>query len=1104
MKTQEKFEERYKKLNAEQKKAVDTIEGPVLVVAGPGSGKTEILSMRVAQILKETDTSPGSILCLTFTDSASINMRERLAGLIGRDAYRVGIYTFHSFCTEVIGRYPEYFFGHADFHPADEVTRREILQTLFTEMSYDNPLRSEHPEQGFVFLNGALSSFSDLKRAGLTPKEFQAIIAHNEVVMKEISPLLEDFIPERISKKEIIRFNDLVLELKKLTTSPAPFEHVHSFAHTFLYGLETALSSALENDSSTPLSEWKRKEIEKTETGFVLKDFTRLDKMKALGGLYEVYQKALFDAGYFDFDDMILEVVKALETNEVLRQMLEERFQYILVDEFQDTNDAQMRLLYALTSSEVHEGRPNIMAVGDDDQSIYRFQGAEVANMLSFATRFKNPTLVSLSKNYRSTKDILDISESVIAQSEKSLRTLLPQIEKRIVAANTNLPKGQVHFKTCHTALAEYDFIAREIQKLHEGGVAFRDIAVIGRKHASLRELVPYLHAHKVPVQYEKRQNVFEDTIVRQLVVLLRFIDSVSHTEGTIREDLLPAILSFPFWGLSRETVWEISLSAQKSRLSWLEVMKNHEQKQVKDIADFLITLGVDAQSLPVERIIDRLIGGEVASVTDSEYSDEEDKSENMEGYQSPLRAHYFSGESFNNNKAEYVSFLSALKVFIEALREYKSGGVVSLSDAVRFVDVHEKAGIELLDQSPYIESEDAVVLLTSHKAKGLEFPVVFVMTLTDDMWAGRGMPDKLPFPKNITARPNADSLDDKLRLLYVALTRAEHTLYITHYTEHASGKKALLSEFMNQHADKFVVHESGEISDLLDISRQAHLTSYTLDEKALLKDIVKDYQMPVTHLNNFLNITKGGPHLFLEQNLLRFPQAKTVASVYGTALHSAMEYVYTYYKREGMLPELSGILAKAKQEIIAGRLSPVDTRVQVERAEKALTLYVKNHGKDIDPSDLIETNFKNQGVVIGDARITGKIDKMHIEGYTVIVSDWKTGRAKDSWEVTGDEKIQLQSYARQLLFYKLLVEGSTDFNSYVVEEGRLEFLEPVKNKFVTLPLEIDGDEVNRLKMLIEVVYQKIINLDFPDVSKYSQDMKGCLEFEEDLLSGKI
>jgi len=550
--------------------------------------------------------------------------------------------------------------------------------------------------------------------------------------------------------------------------------------------------------------------------------------------------------------------------------------------------------------------------------------------------------------------------------------------------------------------------------------------------------------------------------------------------------------------------VWGISLSAQKSHLSWLEVMKNHEQKQVKDIADFLITLGVDAQSLPIERIIDRLIGGEVASATDSEYNDEEEKNEQVEGYQSPLRAYYFGDERFTRNKAEYISFLSALKVFIEALREYKGGGVVSLSDAIRFIDVHEKAGIELLDQSPYIESDDAVTLLTSHKAKGLEFPVVFVMTLTDDMWAGRGIPDKLPFPKNINARPDADSVDDKLRLLYVALTRAEHTLYVTHYTEHASGKKVLLSEFMNPHADKFVVHEGADVSHLLDISGQGHTFTYSMDEKAILADLVKDYQMPVTHLNNFLNITKGGPHLFLEQNLLRFPQAKTVASVYGTALHGALEYMYTYYKREGVLPELSLILTKATQEIISGRLSPSDTRVQIERAEKALTLYIKNRGKDINPADLVETNFKNQGVVVGDARITGKIDKMHIEGNTIVVSDWKTGKAKDSWKVTGDEKIQLHGYARQLLFYKLLVEGSTDFNSYVVEEGRLEFLEPVKHTFITLPLEIDADEVKRLKKLIEVVYQKIINLDFPDVSKYSADMNGCLEFEDDLIEGRM
>ncbi|MHB1316275.1 MAG: 3'-5' exonuclease, partial [Minisyncoccota bacterium] len=980
----------------------------------------------------------------------------------------------------------------------------EILQNLFTEMSYDNPLRSEHPEQGFVFLQSALSSFSDLKRAGLTPNEFQKIIVHNEKVIKLLSPLVKEYVPERISKKEINKLEEFLEKIQKIKIPEAPLVHVQSLQHSFFRSLKDALVSYEELDSTTPLSEWKRKEIEKTPDGFVIKDFVRIDKMKALGDLYKDYQKALFDAGYFDFDDMILEVVKALENNETLRQILEERFQYILVDEFQDTNDAQMRLLYSLTSSEVHEGRPNIMAVGDDDQSIYRFQGAEVANMLSFTERFKDPSIISLSKNYRSTSYILDISESIIAQSKSSLRTLLPQIEKKIISANTNLPKGEIHFKTCSTALHEYDYIAREIKKLHESGTAYKDIAVIGRKHATLRNLVPYLHTHSVPVQYEKRQNVFHDPIVMQIITMLRFVDSLSRTDVLPEENLLPAILSFPFWGLNREMVWDISLRAHKQKISWLEVMKNHEIKKISDIGDFLVTIGTESSYEPVERIIDSLIGGEVVSAIDDEYSDEEIEKKDAVGYQSPLRNYYFNGESFSKNKSQYLTFLSALKVFIESLREYKAGSMVSVSDAVRFVDVHEKAGIELLDQSPYIESTNAVTLLTSHKAKGLEFPVVFVATLTDDMWAGRGIPDKLPFPKNITARPSADSVDDKLRLLYVALTRAQHTLYITNYNEHTTGKKVLLSEFMTPHAEKFIQYEGGEMSTLLDIERKSYVTDYTSDETALLKDIIKDYQMPVTHLNNFLNITKSGPHLFLEQNLLRFPQAKTVASVYGTAMHSALEYIYSYQKREGSLPDLSLVLKKAKQEIVEGRLGKVDTRVQIERSEKALTLYMKNHGKNIDPSDLIETNFKNQGVVVGDARITGKIDKMHIAGNTIVVSDWKTGKAKDTWDVTGDEKIQLHNYARQLLFYKLLVEGSHDFNSYSVEQGRLEFLEPVKDMFITLPLEIDGDEINRLKKLIEVVYEKIITLDFPDVSKYSQDMKGCLEFEEDLIEGKV
>jgi DNA helicase-2/ATP-dependent DNA helicase PcrA len=1101
------FEERYKKLNTEQKKAVDTIDGPVLVVAGPGSGKTEILSIRVAQILKQTDTSPSSVLCLTFTDSASINMRERLVGLIGSEAYRVGVYTFHSFCTEIIGRYPEYFFGSADFHPADEVTRLELLEGLFKDMSHDNPLRSEHPEKGFVFLRSALSAFSDLKRAGISPEDFKKVIEHNKTVLDLLKPLFTAHIPERISKKEVSELETLREKIKNLSVPPVPCAHISSL-HTELYrSLSVALEAYQTSGSSTPLSEWKRKEVEKTIQGFVPKDTERIEKNNALASLYELYQKTLFDAGYFDFDDMILQVVHALETNELLAQMLQERFQYILVDEFQDTNDAQMRLLYSLTSSLVHEGRPNIMAVGDDDQSIYRFQGAEVANMLAFTTQFREPVIISLHKNYRSTADILDISESVISQSTNSLRVLLPQIEKKIIASNTDLPKGHVHFKTCTTVLHEYMYIAEEITKLHDKGIPYKDIAIIARKHHTLQDMLPYLHRAGISVRYERRTNVFHNEIIIQLITILRFIHSLSNTTGVSQDDLLPRILSFPFWNIPRKTVWQISLSAQKDKVTWLEVMSSHEDIHIRNIADFLITLGVDSSSSPLERMLDRVIGGRVSEVVEDEYTDEsvDQITEDNTDFVSPFRTYYFGTEKFEKNKTEYIAFLSALKVFVSALREYKSGRVLSVSDAIHFVDVYEKNGIELLDQSPYIESDSAVTLLTSHKAKGLEFPIVFVVSATDDMWSGKGIPDKLPFPKNIHAKASPDSVDDKMRLLYVALTRAQHTLYVTHYREHTNGKKALVSEFLTSHHDKFVgVDTEATNTTILEI-HTLFSAPQTQDEKALLGSTLLNYQMSVTHLNNFLNVAHGGPALFLEQNLLRFPQAKTVSSVYGTALHKALQYVYVYYKHEGKLPDISLIVEKAKHAILSGRLEQVDARVQTERAEKVLTLYMEKYGAMIDPTDYIETDFKHQGVVIEGAKITGKIDKMHVTGKHIVVSDWKTGKAKESWEVSGvDEKIQLHGYARQLLFYNILVSRSTDFHDYIVEEGRLEFLEPVKGECVTLPLVFEKDQIGRLERLIEIVYKKILHLDFPDTTQYSKDLAGCLQFEDDLLSSKV
>ncbi len=1106
------FEARFEVLNDEQKKAVKNIDGPVLVIAGPGSGKTEILSLRVAEIRRETDIPAGAILCLTFTDNASLNMRERLSGLIGVDAYRVQIHTFHSFGVSIINRFPEYFFGGGEFNPADSVTQIETMSEIIKELSYDDPLRSEHPEIGFIYLNPALKAVSNLKREGLTPEEFKKIILHNSLVIEYVNPLLNEVFNDRLSKKDFPKIGKLVENIRKGINKEFPVPHFKPLNDTMADSLLIALNESEELDKTAPLSAWKSKW---TEVSFdkkrILKDTERLSRMQSLSNVYESYQNSLKFKGYYDFDDMLLETIKAIEKNTSFQMALQEEFQYILVDEFQDTNNAQMRLLRLLTSADVHEGRPNIMAVGDDDQAIYKFQGAEIANIKQFKEMFRDPFIVTLSKNYRSTQEILDLAGGVIEQGQNSLRILMPEIKKKIEAGSKNLPQGEIKYNTFHTNLHEYQFVAKEIKKRIKSGIKPKEIALISRTHQILQDIVPFLRAEGIPVEYEKQQDVFALPYIREILVVAKFINTIANKGENEADNFLPEILSFSWWGIPRKVIWDISIEAKTQNKSWLSVMQASRDEKIKTIASFLVNLGVSAKSEPLERILDLIIGSNTLQLPDSE---DEDFFENittgsveLEGFQSPFRQYYF-GKKITEHKGEYISFLSGLRVFIQTLREYKLGKVLKISDLVEMVSVYEKNKMQILDTSPFITDLNAVHLLTSHKAKGLEFEVVFVLSAVDDIWTGGSRGDILPFPKNLQIKPAGDNSDDILRLFYVAITRAKHTLYITSFKQNSKGKLVLPVEFLSHIQPELIdisQDQTGENSPLIEGFSLLSKPPFETNERAMLEKIVENYQMSVTHLNNFLDVSKGGPQVFLEQNLLRFPQAKSISGVYGSAMHSVLQRIYTYLRSEGKILEVSKALEFFNKQLVVGHLSSNDFRVQYERGEKALKLYYIERKDRFKPEYKIETDFRHQGVVLEEgslqARITGKIDKMVISGNEIVVTDFKTGKAKISWEEkSADGGIQMNNYKRQLIFYKLLVENSKEFKNYKVNQGVLEFLEPYKDALIDLPLDIEKEDVLRLAKLIQIVYQKVINLDFPDVTKYSPTLDGCIEFENDLL----
>jgi DNA helicase-2/ATP-dependent DNA helicase PcrA len=459
-----KFEERYSGLNPEQRLAVDTLDGPVMVVAGPGTGKTELLSVRVANILRKTDALPQNILCLTFTESGAFAMRERLAGLIGPEAYKVAVHTFHSFGSEVINQNGEFFYNGADFRPADELSAYHLLHEIFEKLPHDNPLAATM-NGDFVHLRQTQSTISHLKKSGLSPDELQEILGRNNAFVAWLQPKLQQVFGATISKKMLPTVHDLIAAIDTYKEESYALVTYEPLCGLFHDSLTRAVTAAEAENSTKPLTAWKKEWCEKRSDGkLTLKDEKRSKRLAAVGGVYYDYLVAMQEQGLYDFDDMILRTVHALEVFDELRLNLQEQYQYVLVDEFQDTNDAQMRIVWNLTNNPASEGRPNIMVVGDDDQAIYRFQGADISNILQFSSMYRDVTRITLKHNYRSASKILELARRTIVQAEERLEHSHDDINKQLTA-NHSANDVEVSFVSYKDQASEFSSLANSYSR---------------------------------------------------------------------------------------------------------------------------------------------------------------------------------------------------------------------------------------------------------------------------------------------------------------------------------------------------------------------------------------------------------------------------------------------------------------------------------------------------------------------------------------------------------------------------------------------------------------------------------------------------------------
>jgi len=1146
------YEEAFAGLNEAQKLAVTTTDGPVLVIAGPGTGKTQLLTTRIAHILKTTDTLPQNILCLTFTESAAQTMRTRLADMIGQAAYDVTISTYHAFGSDLIRRFPDYFTELADMQPVDDLGLDAIFREILEKLPFSNLLKFAD-----VYLPDLKTFVSDAKRALLTPAGIHELAQHNEQFLQLAQPLIGKTLDGmlRIDKKAISLFTQLAEALpeaaaKQNTQPPAGIEPL---SQLLISSLTEAVTEAAESGKTTSLTKWKNTWLAKDAQGrFVIDGARAHAKLHAAADIYEQYLAELTARGLFDYDDMILRAVHALSTNADLRYTLQEQYLYILLDEFQDTNGAQLRLVELLTDNPASEGRPNVLAVGDDDQAIYAFQGANYSHMLGFQQLYRDVLVVPLTKNYRSHAAILHVARGIAEQIEERLHHHFPQIEKVLTAENTSLPKhATLERREAKSDVGELAWTAKHIKELTKHGLAPNNIAVLAPQHKYLEPLVPFLQQAGVPVRYEKRENVLDDPAITQLIRMSELCLALGAHEQGRANALWAEVLSFSFWDLPTSLIWKLSWQSNDDRESWTDELL--EQPALKPIALFFVRLSQLVATETLETMLDYLVG--VALLDLGEPGEAP--------FTSPFYAHYFGNiadgrpalfapgdstvaepktagrdsgldtlfyarerspgaNSAGRHNAGFWQLLTNLTVLRARLKAYQATGEqLRLTDLTTFVSAHRAANLKVLNTSPYQEADDAVQLMTAFKAKGMEFDAVFVLAVNDEAWGSkaRTQSTRLSLPANLQfIRYAGATNDERLRLFYVAVTRAKSQLYLVNYQQNYAGRTLTRLKYLDEHSaedgagrspllpegyqDIQAAEDNGTqpTTELAAYWQQRHEAA--LEEaglQALIKQRLEQFQLSPTHVTSFIDLEHQGPLTFFMNTILRFPQAPTPTVEFGNAMHETLEWIHLYNRQHGALPGTPLVLSTFEQRLRTKQLNELNKALFLQRGETALRAYLQQRAHTIQAANEAEYNFRNEGVFIGDCHMAGKIDKLIVDKATrtITIVDYKTGKSHQRW--THEPK--LHRYRTQLYLYKALVEASHTFAGYTVTDAYLEFVEPDEDgKIQELHLTFDERDFAHTKQLAQAVWHAIQTCKTPDSKGFTADMKGIEAFETDLL----
>ncbi|HXS35850.1 MAG TPA: ATP-dependent DNA helicase, partial [Flavipsychrobacter sp.] len=840
------FLERYNNLNEHQKDAVDTVFGPVMVIAGPGTGKTEVLSMRIANLLRsEAQVQPNEILCLTYTDEATNAMRRRLLQIVGTAAHRVNIYTFHAFCNNIIQNNSDYF-SLRSLQPITDLERTELLYEILEQLPQGHILRK---------LSGNI--YYDASR---------------------LSRLFD------LMKRENLSHADISIAINTyLTDLPAREQYIYKVSR----------------------QGYKKGDIKQA---LIDEEASRMATTRAAAELFDLYESKMKEIGRYDFNDMIIWVLEAFKKNPGLLQSYQERHQFILVDEFQDTNGSQNDLLNALT--EYWGQDSNIFVVGDDDQSIYEFQGARIRNIIDFYRRYEeNIKIIVLPHNYRSSQLILDRAAATIQNNRQRLIYQLQELNlnKDIIASalrfKDNNDAVTPVVKSYTNVLQEEADLVLQIENLQRQGIHLNEIAVLYAQHKQAENIMALMERKGIPYSVKKPVNILELPLIEQIINIIRYLDE-ERKQPFSAEALLFEIMHTPAFEIESTDIALLSLYIQANRAKdkslgyWNLVLTNDlliESLNLKS-AKALRRLGSNLAhwqrvqlDLSLPMLLEKII------------------------YESGI-------VNYQLHSKDYAWNVQVLHTFFDYVRElYSRNSKMKPAELLRMLDRMLDEGISLPLQR-VIQNDNGVHFYTAHGAKGNEFEYVFLIGCTKNFWEGkRGGGTDYKLPDTITSTDEDSEKTYKVevarRLFYVALTRAKKHLQVSYAISDNVGKGLETSMFVdeicppearlqqNVSSEDVIKHMEWAMASVPDV--RIKLANHQWIERTL-----NQFIMSYTTLSKYLHC----PLSFYYEYLLKVPFLRNDALAFGSAVHYALERIFRDMKeKKGEFPDKDHLVGAFK-----------------------------------------------------------------------------------------------------------------------------------------------------------------------------------------------